>query len=245
MSSCPVSRVSAWQNTRLPWLIMVIAMVGLTFIAHFLFQEYLYMEPCEQCVYIRFAMLTMAFGGILALIDPKNDYLKIFAYIFVFWGIWLGIEYCITLNHIHEVVHSENPFAGVDGCREIPIYPFNLPLHEWAPGWFLPTGECGMDTPIVPEDVYGSLNAFQKFFVGTPPNFEDGLYSNGWYLIPSMEFMNMAVCCLLAFVVCLVILGGMFISYAFSHLKAKIYALIVLVFVIILKILGEPSVQMA
>lgn len=242
MNSCIFSKMKFWQNSRVPWIIMALIMVGLTFVAHFLFQEYLYMEPCEQCVYIRFAMLVIGFGGIVAAVDPKNDYLKAFGYILAFWGIWLGIEYSVVLNHIHEVVHSENPFAGVDGCREIPIYPFNLPLHELAPGWFLPTGECGMDTPVIPQEAYNSLNAFQKFFIGTPPNFEDGLYSNGWYLIPSMEFMNMAICCLLAFVVCLIVLGGMFISYAFSDSKARIFALAVVIIVLVLKFLGEPKV---
>ncbi|CAM4039847.1 protein-disulfide oxidoreductase DsbI [Campylobacter armoricus] len=235
--------MSTWQNTRFPWVLMIVVTAGLTFIAHFLFQEYLFMEPCEQCVYIRFAMLVMAFGGILALINPKNDILKIFAYTFGFWGIWLGIEYCILLNTIHEVVHSENPFGGVDGCREIPLYPFNLALHEWLPGWFLPTGECGMDTPVVPEEAYGTLNAFQKFFVGTPPDLEDGLYSNGWYLIPSIKFMNMAIACLIAFCCCLVALGFMFIGYILSNSKARIYAGVVIVLVVLLKFLGEPNTE--
>ena len=233
-----MDKISNWQDTRTPWLLMIIITIGLTFIAHFLFQEYLYMEPCEQCVYIRFDMFVMALGGMIVLINPKNDILKIVAYSLAFYGIWLGVEHCLTLNHIHEVVHSENPFGGVDGCREIPIYPFNLPLHEWAPSWFLPTGECGMDAPIIPESAYSNLNAFQQFFIGTPPDFENGLYSNGWYLIPSIQFLNMAICCLLAFVCCFIVLFLMFISYILdkNRAKVKIYGLIIVFLVIVLKL---------
>ncbi len=60
--------------------------------------------------------------------------------------------------------------------------------------------------PVVPENAYNHLNAFQKFFIGTPPDFENGLYSNGWYLIPSLKFINMAICCLIAFLCCFIVL---------------------------------------
>lgn len=36
------------------------------------------MKPCEQCVYIRFDMLVMAIGGMIALINPANNIIKIF-----------------------------------------------------------------------------------------------------------------------------------------------------------------------
>ncbi|HDZ4994332.1 TPA: protein-disulfide oxidoreductase DsbI [Campylobacter jejuni] len=236
-------RLSKWQDTRKPWLILIIVTIGLIFIAHFLFQKYLFMEPCEQCVYIRFDMFVMAIGGMIALINPASNIIKTFSYGLSFYGIWLGLEHCLTLNHIHEMVHSENPFAGVNGCREIPIYPFNLPLHEWASSWFLPTGECGMDTPVVPENAYNNLNAFQKFFIGTPPDFKNGLYSNGWYLIPGLNFMNMAICSLIAFICCFIVLFAMFMAYILDKSKsgAKIFALVIVILVLVLKFIGEPK----
>ncbi|EAI5046468.1 dihydroneopterin aldolase, partial [Campylobacter coli] len=36
---------SKWQDMRNPWFIMSIIMISLVLIAHFLFQEYLYMRP--------------------------------------------------------------------------------------------------------------------------------------------------------------------------------------------------------
>lgn len=80
-------------------------------------------------------MLVMAIGGMIALINPANNIIKIFSYSLAFYGIWLGLEHCLTLNHIHEVVHSENPFAGVDGCREIPIHLIYLCINGLLVGF--------------------------------------------------------------------------------------------------------------
>lgn len=237
--------INRWQNAKFLWILMIIVTVGLTAIAHYFFQDYLFMEPCEQCVYIRFAMLTMALGGVIAIIYPHNA-TKILAYSLAFYGCIVGIEFCLTLNQIHTAVHSENPFGGVEGCREIPIYPFALPLHELAPSWFLPTGECGLDAPVIPEDIYSSLSKLQQIFVGSEQNdFEDGLYSNGWYLIPSMKFMNMAIACLLCFVCCLIALVIMFLGFVFgSDCKwAKIGGGLVLLLVIALYFTGNITKQ--
>ncbi|EKD6911819.1 protein-disulfide oxidoreductase DsbI [Campylobacter coli] len=221
---------SKWQDMRNPWFIMSIIMISLVLIAHFLFQEYLYIRPCEQCVYIRLDMLIIALGGIIALINPKNTIIKILAYTLAFYGIWLGLEHSLNLNRIHEAISTENPFSGVNGCRDIPLYPFNLPLHERFPSWFKPVGQCGMDFPMVPKSAY--LNAFQEFFVG-----KNGIYNNGWYLIPSLKFMNMATCCFIAFLCSFILLFIMFVSYVFSQRKI-IFTIITISLVVALKILG-------
>ncbi len=39
---CRNFSLSKWQDTRKPWLILIIVTIGLTCIAHFLFQEYLF-----------------------------------------------------------------------------------------------------------------------------------------------------------------------------------------------------------
>lgn len=43
----------------------------INYLAHSFFQIYLYMAPCEQCVYIRYAMFVMVIGGVIAAINPK------------------------------------------------------------------------------------------------------------------------------------------------------------------------------
>lgn len=208
--SCPVGTIAKWQDQRLLWLIMAAASIFLILVAHTLFQHYVYMKPCEQCVYIRFAFLCMAIGGLVAAINPQNIALKIIGYIFGFWGIIQGIMYSVKLNAIHHAAHSDNPF-GVQGCSAEPRFPFGLPLDTWAPDWFKPTGDCGFDAPIVPDGV--ELSGLQQWLVD--------FYAEGWYLIPSQHFVNMAQACLFAYILCLILLGAMCISWILKMIQSK------------------------
>lgn len=211
--SSPIETISRWQDQRPLWLIMFTAMLGMVLLAHSFFQNYLYMAPCEQCVYIRFSMLIMALGGLLAAINPKNVVLKILGYVLGIYGAVIGIGYSVKLHGIHKAVHSDDPFAmmGMQGCSLDPSFPFGLPLAKWAPDWFKPTGDCGYDAPIVPSGV--ELSSIQKFFTE--------FYSEGWYLIPSMKFADMAICTLLAYVLALVLLVAMLASWIITTIKNK------------------------
>ena len=201
-------KMAKFQDSRISWAILVFVSVALVVIAHSLFQNYAYMPPCEQCVYIRFAFLCMALGGVIAMINPKNLLFAIIGYVFAFWGAVQGIMYSVKLAKIHEAVHGDDPF-GVQGCSTEPHYPFGLPLEKWAPDWFMPTGDCGYDSPMVPDGAV--LSDLQKNIVD--------LYTDGWYLVPSSKFMSMADCTLLGFGVCFIVLAAMFISKLLSYLK--------------------------
>ena len=160
-------------------------------------------------------MLVMVFGGLIAAINPKNVVLKLIGCIAAFYGSILGIKFSIKLNSIHYAVHNPDPDSlfGVQGCSTDPTFPFNLPLANWAPEWFKPTGDCGYDAPIVPDGV--ALSSTQKWFVD--------LYqqSEGWYLIPPWHFMNMAQACLLAFSLCLLLLVIMSGAWALKRVRTK------------------------
>ena len=189
-------KIAKFADSRLPWAILVAVSAGLVILAHSLFQNYVYMPPCEQCVYIRFAFLCMALGGLVAIVNPKNLLLALVGYLLAFWGAVQGIMYSVKLAKIHDAVHGDDPFG--------------LPLERWAPDWFLPTGDCGYDNPLVPEGV--TLDGFQKYLVD--------LYGDGWYLIPSSKFMSMADCTLVGFSVCFVVLAAMFICKILTLKKA-------------------------
>ncbi len=191
-----INFIACLQDRHILWALMVLVCLGLVFVAHFVFQEFAYMPPCEQCVYIRYAFLVMAAGGIIALINPTKPAFKLIAYALAFYGAIRGIMFSVKLNTIHHAAHSEDAIFGVQGCSTEPIFDFGLPLDKWFPSLFLPTGDCGFDNSMPPSDVV--LEGFRKFLVE--------LYADGWYLIPSAQFGNMAQCCLLAFALCLVIL---------------------------------------
>ena len=179
-------RVGLWEQQRWPWIVIAILSASLVLIAHNVFQVWLYMKPCEQCVYIRFAFLCMTFGCLFPIVFPKS--LCIY-----------GIMCSLKLDSIHRAIHSDDLDAmfGMQGCSLEPHYPFGLPLEKWAPDWFLPTGDCGYDNSDVPMGTV--LSPLQESIINM---YND---AGGWYLIPSMKFMSMAQCCLLGFTVALLI----------------------------------------
>ncbi|GAJ66974.1 disulfide bond formation protein, DsbB family [Edwardsiella piscicida] len=209
----PVETLVRWQERRFLWLLMALVMGGLIVLAHAFFQIYLYMAPCEQCVYIRFAMLIMVIGGLVAAINPRNLALKLFGCIAAFYGAIIGMGYSIKLNGIHHAVHSPDALFGVQGCSTDPHFPFGLPLAEWSPSWFKPTGDCGYDAPVVPQGV--ALDSVQQWFI------DIYVQAEGWYLIPSMQFMNMAQACFLAFALCFAILVIMSVAWAIHLLRRR------------------------
>ena len=192
----PVATIARWQDKRFLWILMAAISLFMVVLAHSVFQVWLYMRPCEQCVYIRFAFFCMAFGGIIAAIKPANIGLKIIGYLLAFWGVIQGIGYSIKLNRIHHAAHSDNPF-GVQGCSAEPTFPLHLPLDSWFPEWFKPTGDCGYDNPIIPDGA--QLSNLQQMITD--------FYKDGWYLWPPSHFMNMAQACLITYVVCLIVLA--------------------------------------
>lgn len=81
------------------------------YLAHSFFQIYLYMAPCEQCVYIRYAMFVMVIGGLVAAINPKNIILKLIGCVMAFYGSILGLKFSLKLNDIHHAVHNPDRFT--------------------------------------------------------------------------------------------------------------------------------------
>ena len=67
-----LGRIGNWEQQRWPWIVIAILSAGLVLIAHNVFQVWLYMKPCEQCVYIRFAFLCMTFGCLFPIVCPKS-----------------------------------------------------------------------------------------------------------------------------------------------------------------------------
>lgn len=242
------------------WFFCAFCSFFLVGISHLFFQGYLFMQPCEQCVYIRFAFIVMGFGGIFLGISDclavqksrhnmqkshtfnKNNIAhklslisKMLGFVLGFYGSVRGIFFAWVLLKIHRALNDfdmdssesdssqtnlsqtnlnkaesfadssdfKNPlennleandfdlpnFFGLQGCSMQPSFDFDLPLDKWLPSVFAPTGDCGQDFALPPSDI--ALSHLQAYFVE--------LYSQGWYLLPSVKFGSMAECCLLAF----------------------------------------------
>ena len=51
LRSQPLDTLARWQDRRALWLLMVGLSLFMVVLAHSVFQVWLYMRPCEQCVY--------------------------------------------------------------------------------------------------------------------------------------------------------------------------------------------------
>ena len=192
LGSDPVRTLADWQDSRWPWGIIAFAMVAMVLLAHYVFQDWMHMLPCEQCVYIRYGNIVMAIGAFLITINPKQALLKIAGIGVFLYGLIYTMICSWKLMGIHDAVHSDDPMAmfGMQGCSTEPTYHFGLPLDKWAPDWFKQTGDCGYDAPVVPDGT--QLGDFQRWLI------EVYQASDGWYLFPQWKFMDMAECCMLA-----------------------------------------------
>ena len=210
----PVGEIARWSDMRWPWLLIIFLSCALVVIAHNVFQVWLYMKPCEQCVYIRFGFLVVALGALITVINPKNLILKLVGLVVSVYGAVYGLMCSFKLSSIHHAIHGDDMEAvfGRQGCSLEPKYPFGLPLEKWAPDWFLPTGDCGYDTAVVPDGTV--LSSAQQFLINMYNS------ADSWYLIPAWKFMSMAQCCILAFGVALVMVVVLTGSSFWKRFKA-------------------------
>lgn len=191
------------------WILLFIVgfCIILLLISHFFFQQYLFMQPCEQCVYIRFYFCIIIFGALSMMINFA--FVKILGFGLLVYGVRAGIYHSVILNKIYNALHNSGNIFGLSGCSLTPNFPFNLALDRWIPSLFKISGDCGIDSPKIPKGV--ELDSIQQYFTS--------LYSNGWYLLPQLRLLNMAECCIIAFgVICvaLILLG------IFSLVKNKV-----------------------
>lgn len=184
------------------WLFIALLSIFSVLVAHFVLQVWLFMPPCENCVYIRYAFFVVFLGAVLALVLP--GVLRFISYALIIYGAGYGASASITLMQIKSSLNATNPF-GVSGCKLEPSFHFNLPLHQWWSDMFLPKALCGFDAPQPP--LGQSFDGLRAYFLQA--------YERGWYLVPKYEFINLAEISLVLFIFILALLvfrffGGLF-----------------------------------
>lgn len=184
--------IARWQSTRTLWILVTLSAFFSLGISYFFFELYLYMQPCEQCVHIRFCMMSVAVAGIIATISPKNLISRIIAHTLSLYGTISGIFFSYKLNAIHKAIKQNNLIEAQQGCSNDSSLILNMPINEMST-IFKPSGKCGYDSPIVPTGA--ELDTIQQWLI----NF----YANGWYLIPKYQFINMAQMCMIVFLIVL------------------------------------------
>lgn len=193
------------QNSRAFWLVLAFISSVLICIAHFFFQEYLFMKPCKLCINIRYSFLIIAIFCSFTSINPKNNWVKIIGYLGVFVGIFKGVLNCIALNGAYNEVRTLKQI-NTQSCSASNFSPFQNHISNLAPTWFQASGSCGNDAPAVPVDA--KLSVIQNYFID--------LYSDGWYLIPKYHFINMAQFCFIIFCIFFITIGLAFLNWVYK-----------------------------
>ena len=102
------------------------------------FQYGLHLNPCVMCIYIRMAVLGVIAAGLLGAIAPSRPLMQ-----WLGTGAW-GVAAAEGLSLSRELIAIQtadpNSFTAV--CSFMPKFPTWLPLHEWFPTFFMPTGSC-------------------------------------------------------------------------------------------------------
>ena len=135
----PLTAIRNWQSSRLTWSIMLGTAVFLEASA-FYFQFGMGLNPCELCVYQRLAVLLLGVAAMIMLVAPRNILVRGAGYVVWISGALYGLRYAVQQI---ESYADFNPFFS--SCNALPTFPFELPLHEWWPAMFMPTGLCGQD----------------------------------------------------------------------------------------------------
>ncbi|MBX7489892.1 disulfide bond formation protein B [Helicobacter turcicus] len=195
------------RHNRLFWLFLGVWAFLFVAFSHFVLQKYLFLQPCEQCVYIRYALVVLGFGCMIIAICPKSI-VGFFGTLICAYALIKGIIAALTLNGIQKALQSETFIFGLKGCSLSPKFDFNLPLDVWIPTLFAPSGFCGRDIPILEGITNVQLSPLQEKFIA--------LYYEGWYLIPALKFGTMAECALCIFVFYIV---GITILFLVNFLK--------------------------
>jgi disulfide bond formation protein DsbB len=73
------------------------------------------------------------------LVAPRNKGVRSAGYLVWITGAVYGLQASIKMLGYYN---PDNMFMT---CKALPTFPFDLPLYEWWPDMFLPSGFCGED----------------------------------------------------------------------------------------------------
>lgn len=127
--------LTAFAQTRTAWLILALSALGLEASALW-FQHGMGLDPCVMCIYERIAVIGLFAAGLIGLSAPRIPLVRLAGY--TTWAVSAGWGLRLTLEHLH--LQSDKTAAM--SCSFLPEFPQSLPLHEWLPALFLPTGYC-------------------------------------------------------------------------------------------------------
>jgi disulfide bond formation protein DsbB len=129
---------SSFFSTRTPWV--ALAGIALAMEVFALLSQHLGgLDPCNECVYIRFGVLGLLVAGLGGALAPK------FVVSRVVFGALAALALGYALARAYVLVDLERQVAAgiAASCGRFKGFVGGLPLHQWLPGMFEPRAMCG------------------------------------------------------------------------------------------------------
>ncbi|MCL1048114.1 disulfide bond formation protein DsbB [Shewanella abyssi] len=130
-----MNALTRFAQSRAAWLTLTATAVMLELAALF-FQYVMKLDPCVMCIYQRLAIFGILFAAVIGLAGYQSRIARLAA--LIIWGVsaaW-GLKLALELVDMQT---NPSPFAT---CSFLPEFPTWMPLHEWFPSVFMPTGMC-------------------------------------------------------------------------------------------------------
>ena len=133
--------LARFSQRRASWL--ALAASGLLLEGSALFFQYgLDLQPCVMCIYIRLAAFGIVLAGLVGAIAPARPAVALLG--FAIWALAAGEG--LVLSRELVAIQAAGPYSLETTCSFLPNFPEWLPLHEWLPQIFMPTGTCTDET---------------------------------------------------------------------------------------------------
>ncbi len=130
-----MDQLTVFAHSRLSWIVLFISALGLELSALF-FQYVMELEPCVMCIYIRVAVLGLMIAGLVGIIGCQYRWIRFIG--ILIWGV--SSVWGVKLAQELEVIQSGSSLFAT--CSFLPDFPTWMPLHQWLPSVFMPTGMC-------------------------------------------------------------------------------------------------------
>lgn len=133
-----LQKIKRLSMQRWGWALVVLSCLALLGTALY-FQHGLHMQPCIKCIYVRAGFAGILLAGLFGLLAPANLLLRLLALLGMLSAALFGIL------QAHELLQIEQLLAegGFFSCSLFAEFPRWMPLDQWLPAIFEPTGSCG------------------------------------------------------------------------------------------------------
>ncbi|XWY18701.1 disulfide bond formation protein DsbB [Bisgaard Taxon 45] len=123
------------STKRSAWFLLFSSALVLEAIALY-FQHGMGLAPCVMCIYERVAIFGIAFAGLLGFLYPSSMLLRLVALLIGLGSAVKGLM--ISIAHLDLQLYP----APWKQCSAVVEFPETLPLDQWFPAVFLPSGSC-------------------------------------------------------------------------------------------------------